>query len=347
MTRGMMSAGLVLVLSLGLLAAPGFTAPEPASGPVASAEGAVKDAGETVTREVTDSWLTLKTKLALLGDERVSSNDVSVKTVKGVITLHGKVASAEEQKAAEEIARTIEGQKQVVNQLTVVPTAQRKIVDRQDDQLVTDVKQGIKKDASLKKTDIDVRAEKGIVTLTGKAPSLETSVRASEVARRVSGVRAVRNELAIPTRAAGARPAPAAPSPRSAAKASQVDYVEARITRLHATLHITPAQEELWTNVTQVMRDNARTMEGLTKNRADHATTMTAVEDLHSYAAITNAHADGLTKFIPAFEALYASMSAAQQAEANTMFRGHHRSRTTAQTMSKSPAIASTAASTK
>jgi osmotically-inducible protein OsmY len=344
----MMSAGLVLVLSLGLLAVPGFTAQEPASGPVASAEGTVKDAGETVTQEVSDSWLTLKTKLALLGDERVSSNDVSVKTVKGVITLHGKVASAEEQKAAEEIARTIEGQKQVVNQLTVVPTAERKMVDRQDDQIVTDVEKALTKDARLKKTDIDVRAEKGIVTLTGQAPSLETSVRASETARRVSGVRAVRNELAIPAAASDRGPAPTAKTPPArAAKTSHVEYVEARIARLHATLHITPAQEELWATVTQVMRDNARTMEGLTKTRADQAPTMTAVEDLHSYAAITNAHADGLAKFVPAFEALYASMSDAQKAEANTMFRGPHRSRTAAQTMPKSPAIASNAASTK
>ncbi len=352
MTRGMISAGLVLVLSLGLLAAPGFTAQEPASGPVASAEGTVKDAGKTVTREVTDSWLTLKTKLALLADERISSNDVSVKTVKGVITLHGKVASAEEQKAAEEIALTIEGQKKVVNQLTVVPTAERKMVDRQDDQLVTDVKQGLKKDASLKKTDIDVRAEKGIVTLTGKAPSLETSVRASEVARRVSGVRAVRNELAIPApmmvAQRSASPASAVPSPRAATTTSRVDRVEDRITMLHATLNITPAQEELWTNVTQVMRDNARTMDALTKTRVDQAKTMNAVEDLKSYTEITKAHTEGLTKFLPAFEALYASMTDAQKAEANTMFRGHQRRPTAAKaTTPKSPAMASNAASMK
>ena len=187
----------VVVLSLGLLAAPGFAAQGTVSGTVAAAEGTVKDAGKTATREVTDSWLTLKTKLALLGDERVSSTNVSVKTVKGVITLHGKVASAAEQQAAEEIALKIEGQKQVVNQLTVVPTARRKAVDREDAQIVTDVKRALKKEASLKKADIDVRAEKGIVTLTGKAPSLETSVRASTVARWVPGVRAVRNELAL------------------------------------------------------------------------------------------------------------------------------------------------------
>jgi len=347
MTRGMLSAAWVLVLSLGLLAAPGFAAQGTTSGAVASAERTVAEAGTTATGEVTDSWLTFKTKLALLGDERVSSNDVSVKTVKGVITLHGKVASAEEQQAAEEIALKIEGQKKVVNQLTVVPTAQRKRVDRQDDQIVTDVEKALTKDARLKNTDIDVRAETGIVTLTGQAPSLETSVRASETARRVSGVRAVRNELAIPAGAAASNRAPAATAGTRAAKTSHVEYVEARIARLHATLHITPAQEELWATVTQVMRDNARTMEGLTKTRADQAPTMTAVEDLHSYAAITNAHAEGLAKFVPAFEALYASMSDAQKAEANTMFRGPHRSRTAAQTMPKSPAIASNAASTK
>ena len=194
MARGMRIA--VGVLSLGLLAVPGFAAQETGSGPGASAERTVKNAGQTATREVTDSWLTLQTKLALLADERVSSADVHVTTQRGVITLHGKVASAAEQQAAEEIALKIEGQKQVVNQLTVV-SARRRMGDRQDHQIVKDVKRAIKREASLKKADIDVRAEKGIVTLPGKAPSLETSVRASETARRVSGVRAVRNELTL------------------------------------------------------------------------------------------------------------------------------------------------------
>ena len=194
MARGMTMA--VVVLSVGLLAAPGFAAQGPASGPGASTERPVTDPGPTATGEGTDAWLTLKAKLALLGDERVSSNNVSVTTAKGVITLRGQVASVAERQAAEDLARTIEGRKQVVNHLTVVPQAERTVVDRPDDQLVTDVKQALTKEASLQKATIDVRAAKGIVTLTGKAPSLATSVRASEVVRWVSGVRAVRNELA-------------------------------------------------------------------------------------------------------------------------------------------------------
>ena len=147
---------------------------------------------------------------------------------------------------------------------------------------------------------------------------------------------------------APAAPSPApAPVPAAKASRSRVDRVEARITMLHAKLVITPAQEDLWKNVTQVMRDNAQTMEALTKARADKAKTMTAVEDLKSYSAITDAHAEGLKKFVPVFEALYASMSDTQKAQADTLFRGHHRSRTAAKKMSKSNASKSKAKSTK
>jgi len=55
----------VVLVSLGLLMAPGVVPPELAGGPVASAERIVKDAGTTATREVTDSWVTLQTKLTL------------------------------------------------------------------------------------------------------------------------------------------------------------------------------------------------------------------------------------------------------------------------------------------
>jgi hypothetical protein len=146
-----------------------------------------------------------------------------------------------------------------------------------------------------------------------------------------------------------AAPVPTAPRPRPAAKATRTDRVEARITMLHAKLAITPAQEPAWQTLTQVMRANEQTMEALTKARADHAQTLTAVDDLKSYAEITTAHAEGLKKFIPVFETLYGSMSDAQKAQADTLFRGPHHPRPAAKTMSKAKNIpsASTAPSTK
>jgi len=107
----------------------------------------------------------------------------------------------------------------------------------------------------------------------------------------------------------------------TASRASIVDPVEARITDLHAKLKITPAQEDLWKNVTQVMRDNAKTMEPFRKARAEKAPPMAAVEDLTSYGEIAEEHAAGIKKFVPVFAALYESMSDTQKKNADSIFR--------------------------
>ena len=180
---------------LGSVAAAARAAEAPPKG--GSATEAVKETAKTTTLELSDSWITLKTKLALLADERVSSREVSVTTRQGVITLRGKVGNEEARQAAEEVALKIQGAQKVHNQLMVVPQAAREAVDRNDDQIVRDVEQRIKGDPSLRQADIEIRSDNGIVTLTGKAPSLPTSVRASEVASQVPGVRAVRNELSL------------------------------------------------------------------------------------------------------------------------------------------------------
>ena len=112
-----------------------------------------------------------------------------------------------------------------------------------------------------------------------------------------------------------------APGPVFAAKASSEDRVETRIKDMHAKLKITQAQEDQWAKVAEVMRDNEKTIEPLIKARVENAKTMTAVDDLKSYAEITDAHADGIKKFTPVFETLYASMSEAQKKEADVLFR--------------------------
>jgi periplasmic protein CpxP/Spy len=109
------------------------------------------------------------------------------------------------------------------------------------------------------------------------------------------------------------------------AKAASDKHIETRISKLRAELKITPAQEEPWSKVAEVMRENHKEMEELTKARAKNAKTMTAVEDLKSYSEISDAHAAGLKKFIPVFETLYASMSDEQKKNADTSFRSHSR----------------------
>jgi hypothetical protein len=102
---------------------------------------------------------------------------------------------------------------------------------------------------------------------------------------------------------------------------SAVDHTEAQIKQLQGALNITEAQKGLWNNLTQVMRDNAKNMDALTKDRVENAKTMNAVEHLKYHRQITEAHLNQLTKFIPPFEALYASMSDKQKKTTDTLFR--------------------------
>jgi hypothetical protein len=88
-----------------------------------------------------------------------------------------------------------------------------------------------------------------------------------------------------------------------------------------------PAQERLWSHVSQVMRDNEKAMDALDKAGSKHATTKTAVDEVKSYAEIAEVHAAGLQKFVPVFEALYASMPDAQKQNADTVFRDRHHMR--------------------
>jgi protein CpxP len=106
------------------------------------------------------------------------------------------------------------------------------------------------------------------------------------------------------------------------------ETVEQRISHLHASLKITPAEEPAWTAVAQAMRDNSVTMEKLIAKRTPASPAMTAVDDLKTYQAFTQAHVDNLKTLIPAFQTLYDSMPDAQKKEADQVFAkfGRHRS---------------------
>lgn len=100
--------------------------------------------------------------------------------------------------------------------------------------------------------------------------------------------------------------------------------VNGLIAHLHEELKITPAQESAFQQLADVMRENADTMSALAKKRVNAARTVTAVDDLKSYAEISAAHAEGAKKMITAFQPLYDSMSADQKQVADEEFRQHY-----------------------
>jgi hyperosmotically inducible protein len=157
------------------------------------------DKTKTTTEEaktaVSDSWITSKTKIALYSDERVKGTQIHVDTKDGVVHLRGKVDSNEAKTAAADVAKGIDGAKSVKNDLQVVAPSARKAVDANDKDIAKAVETQLKKETNLKK--VDVRADGGVVTLTGEVPNISASARASEMARGVAGVKSVKNELTV------------------------------------------------------------------------------------------------------------------------------------------------------
>jgi len=96
--------------------------------------------------------------------------------------------------------------------------------------------------------------------------------------------------------------------------------VERHIAGLQRRLKITPAQQPQWDTFTAVMRQNASHMEATQRARADKVATMTAPEDMRSYAEVVRAHADDLQRLVPAFDGLYAAMTSEQKATADRTF---------------------------
>ena len=182
--------GVFALASATILAAPTYVTSQSTTDKI---EQKAKSAAQDAKTEATDSWLTAKTKIALYADERVKGGQVSVETVRGTVMLRGKVDSDEARTAAGSIAGGLEHVKAVKNELQIVAVGDRKATDVSDKDITRQIEASLAKTTQL--TKIDVRTDGGVVTLTGVAPNIGASARASELARGVSGVRAVKNEL--------------------------------------------------------------------------------------------------------------------------------------------------------
>ena len=101
----------VLIATMAGAAAACSTNGEP-GGP---AESTAANAG----RVVDDSVITGKVKAALVADETTKAHQISVETFKGVVQLSGFVDTNEARTRATQVAQTVEGVKQVKNELAL------------------------------------------------------------------------------------------------------------------------------------------------------------------------------------------------------------------------------------
>ncbi len=157
--------------------------------------GTIVVLGAVVTSaDVNDSWITTKAKIALLTTDGFSVNGANVDTIDGKVTMHGKVATAEDRTRAEDTVRKVKGVKSVNNLLQVVPSDIEEQVAENDSDVKDRVEASLKTDTMMK--DVNVASvNNGLVLLSGKTDNLTESLRAIENAYSVKGVHRVASEI--------------------------------------------------------------------------------------------------------------------------------------------------------
>ncbi|EPI3530907.1 molecular chaperone OsmY [Klebsiella pneumoniae] len=205
MTR-LKNANMLLALFLGLAALNASAETEKTT--VDSAKSAASNAGEAVDNSINkvgdfmdDSTITARVKAALIDHKDINSGDISVKTENKVVTLSGDVTSAEQKSQALSVAKEVKGVSHVNDKLTVHHKSSSETATLKgyagDTAITSEVKAKLLADDIVPSRNVKVETNAGAVHLTGKVASAAQAERAAEIAKAVSGVKSVRNDLSV------------------------------------------------------------------------------------------------------------------------------------------------------
>ncbi|MDX9818933.1 MAG: BON domain-containing protein [Desulfococcus multivorans] len=135
---------------------------------------------------VDDTALSANVKTALAKSPDVSAAKIDVDVVGGVVTLTGVVDGKQHAARAVEIAGNVSGVKSVRDNLQIGKLSAGDYVD--DAVLVSKIKAKLMAEPGVHSLNIDVDADKGVVTLTGMVENEKEKSLALSVARSVEGV---------------------------------------------------------------------------------------------------------------------------------------------------------------
>jgi hyperosmotically inducible periplasmic protein len=139
----------------------------------------------------------------LARSQELKDQKVAVMVNKRVVTLTGSVETTVQKTGAEQVARAVDGVESVDNQIqakTAEPTQDPASTARppeDDATLAKQVEFEIFKTEAITITDVKVVAAKGNVTLTGSVPTKAERLLAERIARDVTGVSGVVNQLTV------------------------------------------------------------------------------------------------------------------------------------------------------
>lgn len=189
-----MKSGCIMVLFLSTIAM---------ALPIASCEKHPDNAAlqnRSSTGSHSDNTLTQDVKTALLKDSSLSQRDFKVRTVDGVVSILGFVASQDEAGRAIALAQAVEGVKSVASEIEVQP-APPSVANKTEDRLLAEkVRHSLATDPVLRMLEFSVSAHNGEVTLNGHVEREGQASAIVSAARKVKGVHLVVNEISIQQR---------------------------------------------------------------------------------------------------------------------------------------------------
>jgi osmotically-inducible protein OsmY len=152
-----------------------------------------------------DAGTTASVKAALALHRNLSQRSISVRTRDAVVLLTGEVASEEEKREAETLARSVDRVRGVDNLIAVTPdlqfedrSSERTLGKRLDDAvLATKVKGAFALHRELKDLDISFDVREATVYLEGRVETRAQAELAREWASSIEGVREVENLLQL------------------------------------------------------------------------------------------------------------------------------------------------------
>jgi osmotically-inducible protein OsmY len=147
--------------------------------------------GAEMKRTITDSGITAAVQADLQFDKGVPAHLIGVTTSQGIVSLSGAVDNVLAKDRAVNIAETIRGVRGVINQIVVTP------VSRPDEDIRKDILMALLQDPATESYQVKVSVDAAVVTLTGSVGSWAESQLAARVARGVSGVKEMHNDLVI------------------------------------------------------------------------------------------------------------------------------------------------------
>ena len=147
--------------------------------------------------QVDDAVLLTSVKSALVASPVTEAGEINVDVNRGVVKLAGFVDTPKEKSTAGDVARNVDGVKTVQNDIAVKQGTETagEVID--DSILTAKVKTALIESPDTKAHQINVETKEGVVQLSGFVDSAAAKTAATNVARSVTGVKDVKNELSI------------------------------------------------------------------------------------------------------------------------------------------------------